>query len=157
MRGWTGVDHDESRRRQVVPAHAGMDRVSRAPDPVPHGCPRACGDGPLMAQGTVRLPPLSPRMRGWTVRTRQDQSGCMGCPRACGDGPQVTRTRSIRSTLSPRMRGWTAARALCALRRCVVPAHAGMDRRTPPCGPSCLRCPRACGDGPSRTLPNGAL
>ena len=155
----------------VFPAHAGMDRSGilanyHGPSFSPRmrgwtaeaartarvavRFPRACGDGPQLAAGSILsfyvFPahagmdrnqtqttgaywPFSPRMRGWTET--------------------VTPVRERTRTFSPRMRGWTAAPAAAPEHGAVFPAHAGMDRKLFPPRCQASRFPRACGDGPA--------
>ncbi len=167
-RGWTGLHRPQGSRRGVVPAQAGVDRSSRrVARLLPRG-PRAGGGGPAPSPRTTTPRPWSPRRRGWTAAREGGpplgcvvpaQAGVDRCPepvstltrsgpRAGGGGPQtrVVEVQDIR--WSPRRRGWTAQRVLFALGYGVVPAQAGVDRRSNSVDVARKRGPRAGGGGP---------
>jgi len=77
----------------------------------------------------------------------QKLSGDAGpcCPRACGDGPNSDPLAPVCAMLSPRMRGWTGKKHFSVLPFCVVPAHAGMDRKVQPWLPTRLVVPAHAG------------
>ena len=172
MRGWTVDVVRCLRGRRVFPAHAGMDRdFSWEPASWP-GVPRACGDGPSSMPPGLAAMPCSPRMRGWTAnpphhagvaevfpahagmdRTEPPARLCKpSVPRACGDGPLANHLRVELDMCSPRMRGWTVIRDHHQAVIEVFPAHAGMDRTRNTQQFEALSVPRACGDGPLKSV-----
>ncbi len=168
-RGWTQALQHRRRRRPDCPAHAGMDPMFAMFAPHLPGLPRARGDGPAKMEASRYRDWTAPRTRGWTrgrlarLRGGQDcpaHAGMdlmkhlecfrvVGLPRARGDGPDPVMGDVNGQRTAPRTRGWTREHretAAC-LRDC--PAHAGMDPRPRPLGPSTRRLPRARGDGPT--------
>src|SRR4051794_20130552 len=95
------------------------------------------------------IPPLSPRMWGWTglkegahpnlvvvpthVGVDRSPAGRPSppyrCPHACGGGPTVRSSGAPLGLLSPRMWGWTVVWVPRRELRVVVPTHVGVDRR----------------------------
>ena len=122
------------RSGEVFPAHAGMDR----------------GSDPHIRQRFTCSPPT----RGWTVPdleklTRPVRTG-RSVPRPRGDGPTPFTFSIWRTWCSPPTRGWTEPDTRRLGRRCVFPAHAGMDRVQRSFTNPCKRVPRPRGDGPGQ-------
>ena len=147
-RGWTVQRAQAVWVCIVFPAQAGMDRCTPSATRTCRRVPRAGGDGPLSTSISIRIPPCSPRRRGWTVRLAgvdrdggvfpaqagMDRSCSLesatpaGVPRAGGDGPFAMSRLPFSVTCSPRRRGWTEHLIGRELLGAVFPALAGMDR-----------------------------
>ena len=150
-RGWTLADPVTAESVPLLPAHAGMDPLARAPGRASGPAPRARGDGPPWKAS--RSPPqlLLPAHAGMDPRSASRRCCRASAPRARGDGPISSQPVRESMTCSPRTRGWThpgrSGRRSCRL----LPAHAGMDpdhRAEPPAGSP---APRARGDGPRQS------
>ena len=136
------------------------------------GGPRASGGGPLGRFFGVSTEMWSPRERGWTGGARRCRasrhvvparagvdlpdatgSGTPNCgPRASGGGPLRRHIEAALERWSPRERGWTRAVGAADRDRRVVPARAGVDRRSLR-STAFRRCgPRASGGGPPRIV-----
>ncbi len=192
VRGWTAPPPAPPESDPRFPRACGDGPIATITCRTPRGrFPRACGDGPVqvvvpsghvivfparagMDRGAQVLAALvsafSPRVRGWTARTRQTPADDgRRFPRACGDGPRRRVSVAFASPFSPRVRGWTAKGGRMKVVNVVFPARAGMDRKRSrilparyqfsprvrgwTVHPSALfyrrkRFPRACGDGP---------
>ena len=116
----------------------------------------------------------SPRPRGWTRGDDRPDDRAPGfpapagmdlvreagraadarLPRARGDGPGVVLRRQHDRRASPRPRGWTAWAEPAAGAALGFPAPAGMDPKRARRSRSCIRLPRARGDGPARVPPD---
>ena len=168
MRGWTRGERGRRQGARGAPAHAGMDPVARRRSGDGLGCPRTCGDGPMLWAEHVRPLTVPPHMRGWTLRVlwrRRSDGGAPAhagmdptwscsnlrhpwCPRTCGDGPLIPTILDGGQKVPPHMRGWTSSiggpRHGCG----GAPAHAGMDPSASWGSRRARRCPRTCGDGP---------
>ena len=179
-RGWTCPDRVPARRPGVSPAHAGMDPAIKSSKSVGVGFPRTRGDGPVEHPvGTLRVA-FPPHTRGWTRRAPgRDAPGCVSpahagmdpgtaprrsrttrFPRTRGDGPSTEDRPLFPTEFPPHTRGWTLGQRRRSGTHRVSPAHAGMDRSSPPwpCGRSCF--PRTRGDGPqtiNRNVEAGAF
>ncbi len=110
-----------------------------------------------------------PRERGWTVgdaghrdhgivlpaRAGVDRpatgpaAGPPGASRASGGGPFGTTARRAVLSCFPRERGWTALAGESAADACVLPARAGVDRRSATSTASSASASRASGGGPA--------
>ena len=169
MRGSTHRGWCAGPRREVRPAHAGIDLRCILLGVDDRGPPRACGDRPYQAIKSMADIGSAPRMRGSTpaiesiggaANVRPAHAGIdptaltatppLVCPpRACGDRPLLREVQAARGGSAPRMRGSTQRRRWPALAGRVRPAHAGID---PKPAAACCRgwCPpRACGDRPA--------
>ena len=80
---------------------------------------------------------MSPRARGWTGNSDSIASGCLSCPRVRGGGPLMC--PSLASVLR------------------VVPACAGVDRRSERLCEICESCPRVRGGGPTITTRGASM
>ncbi len=94
----------------VLPARAGMARLSPLPWLVAPGSPRTRGDGPVGQAG------------GWFLDLRS--------PRTRGDGPHTKHAAtSSNGAFSPHARGWPGGAAVSTLLTRVLPARAGMAQK----------------------------
>ena len=129
------------------PAHAGIDRLSRAWNQGRQGLPRACGDRPHHQPAAGDACRAPPRMRGSTRKISDDEVALRGSPahagidppffsllaasrwlpRACGDRPSASASLALLTAAPPRMRGSTRSRRRTADPDRGSPAHAGID------------------------------
>ncbi len=167
-RGWSHRRRHVERRRQVLPAHAGMVPRSCAAATSRAGAPRARGDGPQTRPPTPTTVQCSPRTRGWSLPAvatgdpltvlpahagmvpAENSSGVPtgSAPRARGDGPSQWAVAYEREGCSPRTRGWSRTRPVPRPPPPVLPAHAGMVPLRSTSARRADRAPRARGNGP---------
>jgi hypothetical protein len=158
MRGWSVRARTALGDREVVPAHAGVVPAAAEYAPICTSRPRACGGGPEYVVVVAPVASSPPRMRGWSpvpgacgcgvavvpAHAGVVRSGAPGHrprsrrPRACGGGPWFSSRRLLILWSSPRMRGWSPVSTNYYARTAVVPAHAGVVRRS-----ACSARPRA--------------
>ena len=154
-----------SRRRRIIPAHAGqtvgerLERSGVADHPRacganPRACsiaPRCCGSSPRMrgkhGPGRRHRPPVRiiPAHAGQTTFTSSTLRLNPDHPRACGANHSADTRGTLRVGSSPRMRGklGTAAAALPLMR--IIPAHAGQTTTPKFALKLSTDHPRACG------------
>ena len=166
MRGTleTGRLRDDS--RGIIPAHAGntLRRWGTVRHDRDH--PRACGEHVVDAGVASDIAGSSPRMRGTPRRTGQGPFAAgiipahagntpswrwLGIsyrdhPRACGEHQGRLFTYRPYPGSSPRMRGTRGKIERHALRRGIIPAHAGNTTSTGAVSPRIRDHPRACGE-----------
>ncbi len=168
-RGLSADPPARQRRVRVVPAHAGVIRSRPRSSRPPTSRPRARGGYPRGPNPDVTCPESSPRTRGLSGRRDPGRPGRRvvpahagviraashrrsqprGRPRARGGYPTGTVPIAARMASSPRTRGLSAVRGDPDAGGRVVPAHAGVIRRS--AGRRCRtsRRPRARGGYPS--------
>ncbi len=152
VRGWTSRGPRHAERGELLPARAGMDPASVVCESGTSAAPRACGDGPTVADKSPVRENCSPRVRGWTRPSQGSRRPQAPAPRACGDGPRNPPPASPMLNCSPRVRGWTLrGHGIDGLGH-LLPARAGMDPWGSPRTRSRTSAPRACGDGPSTPM-----
>ena len=89
----------------MLPAYAGMIRITPMNEGKAIGAPRVCGDDPDEESGVGHIPRVLPAYAGMiptSCRSRQTRSSA---PRVCGDDPFTEATKEYTVTCSPRMRG----------------------------------------------------
>jgi len=170
-RGWSGPAQRPRRRREVLPAQAGVVRRPPSRNGPEPSAPRAGGGGPLSAAKLAERMTCSPRRRGWSAhrahssrrgRVLPAQAGVVRCspivggwsaraPRAGGGGPAAAAAFLPVLTCSPRRRGWSAGRSSPPRTAHVLPAQAGVVRPSPASKPGSRGAPRAGGGGPVRS------
>ncbi len=126
MRGWSPGKQPRLRLGRVVPAHAGLVPTACARTRSAGSGPRVCGVGPPANNPDYVSEGWSPRMRGWSLRSRAGPGRPACGPRACGVGPVTESMTGGPDMWSPRMRGWSQVDVLLPQLRGVVPAHAGL-------------------------------
>ena len=167
-RGWTPAVGRGPRQGEGFPAHAGMDLRVMSVSRARRGVPRTRGDGPWISATSSCPCRGSPHTRGWTRRGVAAPARRRGfpahagmdphrivdflsfprVPRTRGDGPLAGQRGRHRPGGSPHTRGWTAPVDLFEVGGCGFPAHAGMDRWSPPRRDTAAGVPRTRGDGP---------
>ena len=177
-RGWSDLDHVPRRNALVLPARAGVVRVSLYIRLGRLGSPRASGGGPSTTAMFLAFALFSPRERGWSAaRTAARpptpvlpaRAGVVRAvagtyrpglrsPRASGGGPRGQDPETWRPSFSPRERGWSDQTAQGEIVKGVLPARAGVVRGTQRPRPTRLSSPRASGGGPTSeaSTPGGA-
>ena len=148
-----------------IPARAGEPAVKSSRTIAARVYPRACGGTRTPCQPRIRLPGLSPRVRGnqcppevgqhpigsIPARAGEPQSqwgpACLASvyPRACGGTLRNRRPALHWSGLSPRVRGNHAGRVPSRWRKRSIPARAGEPQRWLARGSWRTVYPRACG------------
>ena len=149
----------------IIPAHAGLTVTSTAARTPVWDHPRACGAHNSIRRVISSSRGSSPRMRGSQLRFSVHKrlvgiipahAGLTGegvadglhswdHPRACGAHLLPRRTRARSAGSSPRMRGSRARPAQGIPRGGIIPAHAGLTRRSNPKRIGRRDHPRACG------------
>ena len=111
-RGWTVGTGQEGRRREVSPAHAGMDLELVGRHVQFFRFPRTRGDGPYPVDRIAGASMFPPHTRGWTFIKGGVRQPCPVSPAHAGMDPRSTsggaRTRSFPRTRGdgPRRRTW---------------------------------------------------
>ncbi len=126
-RGWSGHQVAVEVVDGVLPARAGVVRITRPRCRWWVGSPRASGGGPDHASTLQMVGGFSPRERGWSGTTRRcprqqpvlparagvvrdwlrAHAGRSGSPRASGGGPAGRIVSPERGRFFPRERGWS--------------------------------------------------
>ena len=153
----------------VVPAHAGVILRDTGSDDFNIGRPRARGGHPVWADRWIASKASSPRTRGSSdgptgagrssrvvpahagviPHVAGGRAGRHGRPRARGGHPSIRCSRTAAWTSSPRTRGSSGAGLTDEHHHHVVPAHAGVIRRSAPGTAGRWSRPRARGGHPS--------
>ncbi len=170
-RGWSAQLAPIIDTLDVLPAQAGVVRRWSRFHRWRKRAPRAGGGGPDGFTDTDGARECSPRRRGWSVTVMSLHGGepvlpaqagvvrpsggrppsSLRAPRAGGGGPTTSSGSSRVNQCSPRRRGWSVPAARTEAAPAVLPAQAGVVRRSP--GPAARgwSAPRAGGGGPSAT------
>ena len=165
MRGKLGLCGLVRRCSRIIPAHAGQTPDSRSTSTRSSDHPRACGANWHAHQSRQFAGGSSPRMRGkqrpvaelgWRGRIIPAHAGqtcteaacedrCSDHPRACGANKYFPRHDPNLDGSSPRMRGKLARSPITAVRRRIIPAHAGQTSMKYSWPFPVTDHPRACG------------
>ncbi len=176
-RGWSAEPDLLGGESAVLPARAGVVRVTTRQPPGYVGSPRASGGGPSGRSSRGRCRGFSPRERGWSDLGAVSQVGQpvlparagvvlpdrhpgdrgLRSPRASGGGPPRPSPHPARARFSPRERGWSDDCRRRPLAYDVLPARAGVVRNATPIASQYRGSPRASGGGPPVSLPVGRI
>ena len=168
-RGWSHSSALAHRKRNLLPAHAGMVPVNWTQAGAVRPAPRARGDGPPEFAEKRFVRTCSPRTRGWSQAHQTADSfqallpahaGMVPAhtltyndfppaPRARGDGPSIQDYHMDVRGCSPRTRGWSPAPRDGRQPAGLLPAHAGMVPASTNRAYMLIAAPRARGDGPT--------
>ncbi|SDH09600.1 hypothetical protein SAMN05421505_111110 [Sinosporangium album] len=175
-RGWSEPGVRAAYDQMVLPAQAGVVRMTAMAGPGGWRSPRAGGGGPPRRSPAPRQHLFSPRRRGWSdfadvldflhvvlpaqagvVRpSLHPRRPSPRSPRAGGGGPTLPTSWIFCTSFSPRRRGWSVPHYTHVAPALVLPAQAGVVRPSlHPRRPS-PRSPRAGGGGPFDVPPGGA-
>ncbi|ALC04816.1 hypothetical protein CDES_01745 [Corynebacterium deserti GIMN1.010] len=145
-RGWSLSPPHHSAARLVLPAQAGMVRLTGLLKIGRTRSPRSGGDGPSDVGHEHPISEFSPLRRGWShatglhrprravlpaqagmVRVKGMQvQRSLSSPRSGGDGPSLARVFAFRRKFSPLRRGWSLHSPQIPGTHPVLPAQAGM-------------------------------
>ncbi len=140
----------------VLPASAGMVRVSPGSGTCSERAPRQRGDGPSMTSSPTATVAVLPASAGMVRGDSRDPPRHRCAPRQRGDGPSGRARRRPRRTCSPPARGWSWSPCRRHETPTVLPASAGMVRGRRPAAPDRASAPRQRGDGPAGPSHKGA-
>ncbi len=127
-RGWSDAEVVVIGVRQVLPAYAGVVRCAEQRQPMPAG--------------------FSPPTRGWSRVPEKQVLDDVGSPRLRGGGPKRATSLTVIWWFSPPTRGWSHVGHVLAGVVVVLPAYAGVVRRTCRCQAPARSSPRLRGGGP---------
>ena len=152
MRGSPKRNSKKELTSGIIPAHAGLTRLSEPAKALAWDHPRACGAHALSSTIIQVETGSSPRMRG-----SRDCTTCRGRrpdhPRACGAHDYTRNSSQCVAGSSPRMRG-SLDRADPPLSMLgIIPAHAGLTLGVTVSAVIARDHPRACGAHPSSASP----
>ena len=136
----------------IIPAHAGLTRLQQSLRQFARDHPRACGAHTSILPISVAMRGSSPRMRGsqppmcmvrrphgiipahagLTRRALKPLVLLGDHPRACGAHPCWSLSEMPSAGSSPRMRGSPAEKRHEESTRGIIPAHAGLTRKSMP-------------------------
>ncbi len=173
-RGWSEQILDKCPVQIVLPAQAGMVRLIRCVRASSSCSPRSGGDGPRGTHHPEEGARFSPLRRGWSGAGHAGQARRtvlpaqagmvppgfrsdtlpLCSPRSGGDGPVLFVFRTAASKFSPLRRGWSQPCGASSMCQRVLPAQAGMVRRSTRSLASLVCSPRSGGDGPPFSAPS---
>ena len=161
----------------IIPAHAGLTRISSTSSRLSRDHPRACGAHASYVDPLTRARGSSPRMRGSQGIGGDDgraegiipahagltEVSCSNWrrgrdhPRACGAHARSSMRSSHRRGSSPRMRGSPLLQIGSQGRKGIIPAHAGLTSLRTSLAKRPGDHPRACGAHTARSMARRAI
>ena len=110
----------------IIPAHAGLTKLTRVRSASAWDHPRACGAHVDEQKRLLKMEGSSPRMRGSLSRRGLHTPSGGDHPRACGAHYNKQHVQCCCLGSSPRMRGSLQAGSLIRNVTGIIPAHAGL-------------------------------